>query len=42
VIFGSGYPSHDGNRKTFEVITSALPPGTLGSVASTLEQIIYI
>jgi hypothetical protein len=29
-------PSHGGNCKTFEVMTSTKPRGTLGSVASLL------
>jgi hypothetical protein len=33
-IFHSGQPSHGGDRKVFEVMTSTLPKGTLGSVAS--------
>ena len=35
-IFHNGPPSHVGDRKIFEVITSTLPKGTLGSVASLL------
>jgi hypothetical protein len=35
-IFHSGKPSHCGDRKTFEVTTSTLPGGALGSVASLL------
>jgi hypothetical protein len=33
-IFHNGQPSHGGDRKIFEVMTSTLPKGTLGSVAS--------
>jgi hypothetical protein len=33
--------SHGGDRKTFEVMTSALPKGTLGSVASLLAATLY-
>jgi hypothetical protein len=35
-IFQNGQPSHGGGRKIFEVMTSTLPIGTLGSVASLL------
>jgi hypothetical protein len=35
-IFHSGQPNHGGDRKTFEVMTSTLPKGTLGLVASLL------
>jgi hypothetical protein len=35
-IFHSGQPSHGGDRNVFEVMTSTLPKGTLGSVASLL------
>ena len=41
VIFHNGQPSHGGDRKIFEVMTSTLPKGTLGSVASLLAAIIY-
>jgi hypothetical protein len=34
-------PSHGGNSKFFEVITSTLPKGTLGSVASLLAATLY-
>jgi hypothetical protein len=37
-IFHNGQPSHGGDRKFFEVITSTLPKGTLGSVASLLAK----
>jgi hypothetical protein len=33
-IFYNGQPSHGGDRTIFEVMTSTLPQGTLGSVAS--------
>ena len=33
--------THGGDRKTFEVMTSTLPRGTLGSVASLLAATIY-
>ena len=35
-IFHNGQPSHGGDRKMSEVMTSTLPKGTLGSVASLL------
>ena len=35
-IFHDGQPSHVGDRKIFEVMTSTLPNGTLGAVASLL------
>ena len=35
-IYHNGQPSHGGDRKIFEVMTSTLPKGTLGSVASLL------
>ena len=34
--------SHDSDRKTFEVITSASPPRTVSSVASLYKQEISI
>jgi hypothetical protein len=40
-IFHNGQPSHGGDRKTFEVMTSILPRGTLGSVATLLAAILY-
>jgi hypothetical protein len=40
-IFHNGPPSHVGDRKIFEVITSTLPKGTLGSVASLLAATLY-
>jgi hypothetical protein len=39
-IFHNGQPSH-GDRKTFDVMTSTKPRGTLGSVASVLTAILY-
>jgi len=41
VIFHSGQPSHGGNRKTVELMTSTWPRGTLGSVASLLAATLY-
>jgi hypothetical protein len=40
-IFHNGQPSHSSDRKTFEVMTSTLPKGTLGSVASLLAATLY-
>ena len=40
-IFHNGQPSHAGDRKIFEVMTSTLPKGTLGSVASLLAAALY-
>jgi hypothetical protein len=40
-ISHNGQPSHGGDRKTFEVMTSTLPRGTLGAVASLLAAIPY-
>ena len=40
-IFQNGQPSHGGGRKIFEVMTSTLPKGTLGSVASLLAATLY-
>ena len=40
-IFHNGKPSHVGDRNIFEVITSTLPKGTLGSVASLLAATLY-
>ena len=37
-IFHNGQPSHGGDRQFFEVMTSTLPKGTLGSVASLLAE----
>jgi hypothetical protein len=40
-IFHSGQPSHGGDRKSLEVMTSTLPKGTLDSVASLLAATLY-
>jgi hypothetical protein len=40
-IFHNGQPSHDGDGKIFEVMTSTLPKGTLGSVATLLAATLY-
>ena len=40
-IFHNGQPSRDNDRKIFEVMTSTLPEGTLGSVASLLSATLY-
>ena len=40
-IFQNGQPSHGGGRKMFEVMTSILPKGTLGSVATLLAATLY-
>ena len=40
-IFHNGQPNHGGDRKIFEVMTSTLPKGTLGSVASLLAATLY-
>ena len=40
-IFHSGQPSHGGDRKNFEAMTSTLPNGTLGSVDSLLAATLY-
>jgi hypothetical protein len=40
-IFHSGQPSHGGDRQVFEVMTSTLPKGTLGSVAFLLAATLY-
>ena len=40
-IFNNGQPSHGGGRKIFEVMTSTLPKGTLGSVAFLLAANLY-
>jgi hypothetical protein len=39
-IFHNGQPSHGDNRKIFEVMTSTLPKGTLGSVASLVDKFV--
>jgi hypothetical protein len=40
-IFHNGQPSHGGDSKTFEVMTSTLPRGTCGSVVSLLAATLY-
>jgi hypothetical protein len=40
-IFHSGQLSHEGDRNIFEVMTSTLSRGTLGSVASLLAASLY-
>jgi hypothetical protein len=40
-IFHNRQPSHGGDRTFFEVMTSTLPKGTLGSVASLLAATLY-
>jgi hypothetical protein len=40
-ILHNGQPSRGGDRKIFEVMTSTLPKGTLGSVASLLVATLY-
>jgi hypothetical protein len=40
-IFHNGQPSHCGDRKIFEVMTSTLPKRTLGLVASLLVATLY-
>jgi hypothetical protein len=40
-IFQNGQPSHGGGRKIFEVMTSILPKGTLGSVATLLAVTLF-
>jgi len=40
-IFHSGQLGHDGDRKTFEVMTSTYLRGTLGSIASLLAVTLY-
>jgi hypothetical protein len=39
--FHNGQPSHGGDRKIFDVMTSTLPKGTLGAVASFLAATLY-
>jgi len=41
-IFHNDQPSHGGDRKTFEVMTSTSPKGTHGSVASLLVATLYL
>jgi hypothetical protein len=40
-IFHSGQPSHGVDPKIFEVMTSTLPKGIIGSVASMLAANLY-
>ena len=40
-IFHNSQPSHGGYRKTFEVMTSTFPIGTIGPVASLLAATLY-
>ena len=40
-IFHSGQPSHGVDRKIFEVMSSTLPKGIIGSVASMLAANLY-
>ena len=40
-IFHNGQPSHGGDSKTFEVMTSTYPRETLGSVVSLLAATLY-
>jgi hypothetical protein len=40
-IFHNGQPSHGVERKIFEVMTSTLPNGTLGSASSLLAATLY-
>ena len=40
-IFHNGQPSHGGDRNIFEMMTSTLPKGTLGSVAFLLVATLY-
>jgi hypothetical protein len=40
-IFHNGQPCHGDDRKIFEVMTSTLPRGTLGSVACLLAATLY-
>ena len=40
-IFHNGQPRHGDDRNIFEVMTSTLPKGTLGSVASLLAATLY-
>ena len=40
-IFHSGQPRHGSNREICKVMTSTLPRGTLGSVASLLAASLY-
>ena len=40
-IFHSGQPSHDSDRKPFEVMTTTSPRRTLGSVDSLLAATLH-
>ena len=40
-LFDNGQPSHGGDRKAIEVMTTTQPRGTLGSVTSLLAATIY-
>jgi hypothetical protein len=40
-IFQNHQPSHGGDRKFFEVMTSTFPKRTLGAVASLLAETRY-
>jgi hypothetical protein len=40
-IFNNGQPNDGGDRSIFEVMTSTLPKGTIGSVASLLAATLY-
>jgi hypothetical protein len=40
-LFHNGEPSHGGDRKMFKVMTSTLPKGIIGSVASLLAATLY-
>jgi hypothetical protein len=40
-IFHNSQPSHGGDGKMLEVVTSTLPKGTVGSVASLLAATLY-
>jgi hypothetical protein len=40
-IFHNSQPSHGGDQKTFEVMTSTLPKGTFVSVASLIASTLY-
>jgi hypothetical protein len=40
-IFHSGQPNHGGDRSLFEMMTSTLPRGAIGSVASFLAATLF-
>jgi len=40
-IFRNGDPTHGGDRKTFELMISTFPIGTLGSVSSLIVTTLY-